>query len=384
MTIHIRFTAHTCPFESEIREAIENTMVENGLVMIGHIVYREDQTTLIRACESYRANVDSSIPPGDLVRVPISSTEACHGCGEIYYSDYPNRVSREGHGFCSEECLDEHNLASGMLKVMVGSGHEWFTGDQLLPYNSRQSNFANATAKDPYVIGFEVEKEDCGYLDCYDEVGDLVRDAYHRGWLCVSDGSLDEYGFELVSPAYNLTATDGLWSRRDLQRDCEEYHELNADYTGNCGGHITLSKLNMTGPELINHLGEFPALLFALYPSRLRGEYAYGRTKDQTKISRDKFRAINCQDNRVEFRIFSAVRSGENLEWRTRLVHEATILADRGVSISEALEDKTSPLVNILLEKVSFFEDMKERFESFLKFWETGLIEDNVSSYFEN
>ena len=384
MYFSYRTTLSTFDRHNEILDTIDRALLEIGIVEVDGLLYDVSETALVRATQGYTDNVDSSIPPGTIVRVLAEYTDTCTECGEQHYTRFGgHRDPDTGHRFCSSECLDEWMGRQDRIRVETsGGGVEWLSPDRLMPYNSIQRNMAETTCDHPYLIGFEVEKEDCEYW--YRDEPTMVNEAVERGWLCVSDGSLDEYGFELVSPAYNLTDAAGQWGRKQMQHDLKYYDHLDAGYSDSCGGHITVSKKGYSGAELVDFFGDFAPLLFALYPSRLRGDYAYGRSKVDTKSGTDKFRAINCQNNRVEFRIFSAVRTGEQLEWRTRLIREAILIAENGGSILDELLDKTSPLAQLLREIVNFFQEMLDRFMHFRDFWNHGIIDHEIAEYFEN
>lgn len=171
------------------------------------------------------------------------------------------------------------------------------------------------TNKPPkFTVGFEIEKEDSDavcipYSSLY----------YDTDWIKEKDGSLcDDYGYELVSPAFNLFSDeidDEINSDKRLQR------LINADYSNNCGGHINLASSQYSSSELLEGLSAFFPLLYAMYPNRIYGTYCGAKSKYTYVSSKEKFSALYLKNDRIlEFRIFRAVRNVENLLWRRDLM----------------------------------------------------------------
>lgn len=158
-----------------------------------------------------------------------------------------------------------------------------------------------------YKIGFEVEKEDS---DIYN-----FKSIREYGWDAEHDGSLNDDGFELVSPIYDMM-------------DMEEFNKdmkaisgyINADYSSNCGGHINVSVQGNDAKEIFELIRGYLPLIYAMYPNRLENRYAKAKKVSEFNDC-DRYEAINFTKGHVlEFRIFSAVRNTKNLEFRYKLI----------------------------------------------------------------
>lgn len=191
-------------------------------------------------------------------------------------------------------------------------------------YHSQSRGFRNSDARTAeFKIGFEVEKEDEHVLDTYD-----LSDADATLWCREEDGSLDdESGFELVSPVYNLN-DDTLDSDIHIKSVLRDH--INADFSTNCGGHINLSREGYSGKEFYDQIVGFVPLLFGMYRGRLGGSWSYFRTATGYRESDSKYNAVRVDSNKIEFRIFSAVRNVTNLLWRRDLLRIVTAEADNG------------------------------------------------------
>lgn len=202
------------------------------------------------------------------------------------------------------------------------------------------------TPNTTFGIGFEIEKEDDSECEYH-----YYQDIYDKyGWCKENDGSLDDdYGFELVSPAFDLY-TDDL--DKEIQSSRALQDMINADYSTSCGGHITVSSSLYSAHEMLEGLSAFFPLLYALYEGRTENDYS--RPKEKYKYhTHPQKDAIMSRGNRtireadhktfgaIEMRIFSAVRSVGNLLWRRDLVR---IMMDNfGKSEKEVLRLLTNP-----------------------------------------
>lgn len=215
----------------------------------------------------------------------------------------------------------------------------------------------DASAKSIFNVGFEIEKEDLSvkesiYLDDFkDETGDI--------WRKEKDGSLNnDSGFELISPVFPLS--------KDLIIDYIKNNQIllehiNADYSSNCGGHIHLSMKHFTGEELFSHISCFMPLLYALYPARAKNTYTESKPKNVMQKSSDKYQAVKIWSNRIEIRIFPAVKNIDNLAFRIELIN---YILD-AIRQSDVTNEYNA--LHYILENNQIFKDLyKDNFE--LKF----------------
>ena len=120
-----------------------------------------------------------------------------------------------------------------------------------------------------------------------------------------------------------------------LDKDIEESSSLKelieAQFSTNCGGHLTFSSSDYTANELLEGVAGFIPLMYALYNGRLGNHYC--EPKQKWVYHRGSGRdAVNIRGNRIapktngkvfgaiEFRLFSAVRNVKNLMWRRDLM----------------------------------------------------------------
>lgn len=176
-------------------------------------------------------------------------------------------------------------------------------------------------ARVPFFIGYEIEKEDREVKKSVKI--DVFEDA-HPKWRKERDGSLNEHGYELISPAFELKPEE---IQRYIESRPRLVEHINAKFTTNCGGHINVSEEGKSGEELFDDIKGYTPLLHALYHGRAErvsptsgSMYCKAKSNSRLKADRSKFQSINIHDDRVELRIVSAVRNVNNLMWRTRLI----------------------------------------------------------------
>lgn len=213
-----------------------------------------------------------------------------------------------------------------------------------------------------FSIGFEVEKED---REVKVQVNhNALYDDY--GWCKETDGSLDtKSGFEAVSPVYSLFG-------RQLEIDLKNQDLrdiLNATYsTDTCGGHINISSDTFTKEELYEGISAFFPLLYCIYENRIHQQYCQAKKKNEMSAKKDKYSAIYIRDNRVEIRIFPAVKSVENLIWRRDLVRiMVKNINATELQVFKMLMNKKSKLYRHLL-KVMSAEKIHQKCVKFLEY----------------
>lgn len=166
-----------------------------------------------------------------------------------------------------------------------------------------------------YRFGIEAEKEDLsGKHICQVYQGNR-EEFLPNSWRAERDGSLGTYGFELISPIYNL-ANDTY--KQHLSEPVLNYL-IHSPVSFACGGHITVSKYNATPQWYIDKAAQIIPLLYALYPKRAKRR---GYSKFYTKNDyAERYNAINLgHSDRMEIRIFSAIKNLKQLEWRVKLL----------------------------------------------------------------
>jgi len=190
-------------------------------------------------------------------------------------------------------------------------------------YHSQSScnHFVNFTDFPKFYIGFEIEKDDQKVKES------LLISKFEtkcKNWRKEKDGSLvDENGdqsaggYELISPAYELKTE---LIEKDIKANPVILGHINANINRlTCGGHINVSQAGLTGLELFERMKGYTPLFYALYYKRVNRDYSKGKSNNDLKSDNSKYQAIKIHDNRLEYRIVSAVPNINTLLWRSKL-----------------------------------------------------------------
>lgn len=248
-----------------------------------------------------------------------------------YENEYYDRAALEYFDLCYNEDTGAVDNQCDCYQWEDGSWHsdEEETEEYVAPYHSSDNGrpvYFNASGeRSPYLIGYEIEKEDTDAKYRH-TLRDMREDTTAHRWRKETDGSLDgQTGFELISPPYELDI-------EKIEQQIKTHPILrpmiDADYSSNCGGHIHLSKLSTSGTDLYKEIQGYTPLLHAMYHNRAEN-ISYCRAKSIEKMKAEsvanignagRYQAVNIMHDRIEFRIFSAVRNVNNLIWRTRLI----------------------------------------------------------------
>lgn len=244
-------------------------------------------------------------------------------------------VYANSHYYASRDVANEHGY------YYDDYDGEWYHEDDDRPsnvarfnsgYHSGRGRGWKAGDKPKFTVGFEIEKED-------DDAGLIPwQGVYGRtGWIKESDGSLNDDGYELVSPIFNLYTDD---VDKEIDSDKELQRLIDAEYSDNCGGHINLGSSMYTPNQLFEGLSAFMPLMYSMYTNRLTKSYCQAKEKYKYRSSSDKYASVFIKDQVVEFRIFPAVRSVKNLLWRRNFIR---LLCD---NINKSELDVLKMLVN--------------------------------------
>jgi hypothetical protein len=166
-----------------------------------------------------------------------------------------------------------------------------------------------------FKVGFECEKEDIKVRNSLSITE--FKNITGGYWRKESDSSLDSRnGFELISPIMDFNVDR-------IQEYLKQFpvllEHINADFnTITCGGHINISDTEQNGPELFESISGYVPVLYSMYSNRLSNSYSVGQKKEELK--RGSRAAICVKSERIEIRIFSAIRNIDVLLFRLRLV----------------------------------------------------------------
>lgn len=228
-------------------------------------------------------------------------------------------------------------------------------------FNYHGSNPAfKATLQGPK-IGFEIEKEDLEAKESW--YAHELQDKF--GWGKENDGSLcGESGFELVSPIYSLHE-----SKEYFLNEFGKIKELiNAEYSGNCGGHINYSHPEFNNFELLESIKGYLPLLYSMYEHRINSRWSKAKSANDLMRDREKYQSVNIKSQCIEFRIFPAVKNVSNLVWRLELIQIMDLNKSKSpLQVIDWMADLNHPL-HLHLSKVFSFEKLVQKIHLVAKY----------------
>jgi hypothetical protein len=138
------------------------------------------------------------------------------------------------------------------------------------------------------------------------------------GWYKENDSSLGDGGFELISPALDLSSF-----KKSFKEDKYLQYLLSSKKSSRCGGHIHISKEGLTGLDIANKLKGLYLVLGMLYPKRLSNSYChYLKWREIVEQStRRETYAYNILINRIEIRLFTSPANHKVLLARLELIY---------------------------------------------------------------
>ena len=212
-------------------------------------------------------------------------------------------------------------------------------------HSQRPAHDINLIREKTHLIGVEIEKED------EEAVYHSHTDIFSQfGWVKERDGSLDSStGYELVSPMFPLFGTELIDTAKILE---EKYPRLiNGNFSRACGGHIHYSKKGLTGREQLEEICGYLPLIYSIYKFRTERNYCQILEKERMKNSTEKYQAVRILDERIEFRIFPAVKNIETLNFRIKLLQfMASNPTSNPVEVVNYLMDEASALHQLFSE----------------------------------
>ena len=257
--------------------------------------------------------------------------------GDYVYHGYINSGGRTGyfvsiHGDHVEDDNENYYRTSGIAEAMGLEYNETSGFYSVSPaWTADYADYSHPDKSDDAVIkfGIEVEKEDECALESIES-----RQLYDAtGWAKERDGSLNSYGYELVSPTYDLM---NLRKFKEALSDKDIARHVNGDYSDNCGGHITISHGDYTPSELFEGITGFFPLIYGLYPKRTQQDYCHAKSKRVMGNDPDKRSAFFIKHGMLECRIFPAFRNVDNAIWRIELMQ--IMLSNINMSENEVLK----------------------------------------------
>ena len=220
--------------------------------------------------------------------------------------------------------------------------------------------------KSKYKIGYEIEKEDQDVLESI-PIDDFEEETDNK-WRKESDGSLcSSSGYELISPTFEFNITKIF---KYIESNEVLVNHINANHSTSCGGHINLSEKGLSGNELFDKIKGYTPLFYALYHGRVDKNYCKGKNNRDLRYENEKYQAIKIHDNRVEFRIISAVPNIKTLKWRSKLI--MSILKNPTDDVIQGYYNVDTKFTRLLKETYTDEKlvTLKERFKKYTKQFE--------------
>ena len=237
-----------------------------------------------------------------------------------------------------------------------------------------------------FSVGIEVEKKyfinDYGEEAC--ESGDYVGE-YTLFSGFETDSSC---GVEAIT---NILPLEGIRSKRrnDIFSMFDEAEDIiNSPYDTSCGGHITISietkEKKLSKYDIMDKLKHNLSIIYALYPARLSKSYCC-ENKKMIWQSNQKYSPVYLKYNRVEIRLFSAIKNVEQLKNRYDLLFKLLYYTfEKPVSFGVLLQKITPNLKRMYKNhpnKILKINRVIELSKSFRIYLIDGKVSANIEQY---
>ncbi len=292
---------------------------------------------------------------------------------ERYHLYFMSQLVAEQMGYVYDDEEDDWVKPEDIVDVLMGESQS----KQNAPYHGLNRKYIVPPSYKGFTIGFEIEKEDAT------EVKKYYRPIYEAtGWCKERDGSLDSFGFELISPAMPMGDAMLIYDHFDKHIEL-----INAKGSSNCGGHISVGHTSMTPFEIYKGVTQFFPLLYSMYSKRMSNVYCEADRDRNYTSTRDKKKAIYIKSNIVEFRIFPFVENIKQLKWRYRLIR--LMFANYGCSSIDVLKmilNKKS-VMYLLLSEIYDDAQILEKAHLFCKYskqFNEIIIPEKIKIQFKN
>lgn len=243
----------------------------------------------------------------------------CHYTDEYYHISELVNIEDDGQ-YCVSDYAEEHfyyhDYEGWYTYPPADEDEDEDEANYLSSYHSGGTYWHNYTgqSKTSIYFGVEIEKEDDEVLRSI-TISDFKSN--HKDWRKEADGSLNEHGFELISPIFPL---DVPYFVDYIKNNPVLLNHISAKSSHRCGGHVNVSVSFLTPDELFDLIQWYVPVLYALYPNRKSISYCQSKSIDSIKIDKRKYGAVYIKSACVEIRIFSAIKNLNQLEFRLRLI----------------------------------------------------------------
>jgi hypothetical protein len=211
-----------------------------------------------------------------------------------------------------------------------------------------EKQFTKFMDKSPEAVnfGFEAEKSSSEFR----EEGIAMKLAHETGFKKEEDGSLGEYGFELISPIlplYNQQVID------ECIAPVTDF--LNAGTSDRCGGHFNISMNGIESRDILKGIKGSLPILYSIYEKRIGNSYCPVRNFSTYLRRRDKYQACYLKNmNVLEIRLFPAIKNVKVLQNRIELMRMVmgNLYGKTAMKVLLELANPTTNIHNFLLNVV--------------------------------
>ena len=274
----------------------------------------------------------------------------CYECGELFHFDDLHYIDEgdlyvcdgcfdSGYGWC-DGCdrtfrIDHLTYSEEQDRTYCPDCYEEYVDDEEKNTFSYHSGYGRDDKSDGYRyrVGIELEREDIAFKESISAYDFLEK----TGWVVERDCSLDDLsGFEAISPIYplKLGKLERIFNSDDIKKLAR------TEYSCCCGGHITISDTKRTPTELIDDIGGYLPILYAMFPKRVNNGYCSPLKKDNYKYQSGHYalsKRGNGRGDGLEIRLFDAPKDEKDILNRFRLLKY--MLQHKATTIEQGLEN---------------------------------------------
>ena len=271
----------------------------------------------------------------------------------VEYGDYYYVSSGEASGYYvyCDECRFCEDIQEEVLADDAHSGRDgyyYFYEDnipsddecQIRGYHST-SEFLDLTDGSQFKIGIEIEKDN---FNGSSQTGDAVP--MHRAIAGYETDS--SCGVEAITHILPLEDIDTSTKAQEVFEMLDEAELIiNSEVNENCGGHMTFSVRGYSdGHVVLEGIKPYLSIVYAMFKERLNGRYCSNNKKGK-RGENTKYSPLNVKGDRVEIRLYGAIRSVEQLKLRYRLMYE---ILNHGINKCTRFEQFLKDITPLLLE----------------------------------
>lgn len=237
-----------------------------------------------------------------------------------------------------------------------------------------------------FSVGIEVEKDH--FINEYGEIANDRGDYVGEYTLFSGFETDSSCGVEAIT---NILPLEGVRSERrhDIFSMFKEAKDIiNSPHNNRCGGHMTISVetkgKKLSKYDIMDKLKHNLSIIYALYPARLSASHCCENKKILWQ-SNQKYSPVYLKHNRVEIRLFSAIKNVEQLKNRYDLLFKILYYTfEKPVSFSVLLKKVTPNLKRLYrnhpnkTQKINRVLDLSKSFRMYLI---DGKESENIEQY---